>query len=319
MGINLQTRIRLPEPLGRRLAYGDELISLGSCFSEHIGAYLAKAGHHISVNPFGAVYNPASIAQALERLNEGRAYQAEELIEFGGLVHSSMHHGAYSALTHGDCLARINEDYLPAVERLKNLKYLLITWGSAWIYEEEATGEVVSNCHKRPSRDFVRRLWSVDELVERVLPVLQGLLSRNTELQIITTISPIRHLGDGAHGNQLSKATLLLMDEKLRQYLGERYVYYPAYEVMLDELRDYRFYAEDMAHPSPTAQTIIAEGFSQWLMTAEATSLSVEVLRLRAQQSHRPLHPEMPEHQLRMEQLELLINSFRERYPQVLL
>lgn len=319
MSINLQTRIRLPEPLGRRLAYGDELISLGSCFSEHIGAYLRTSGHHISVNPFGAVYNPASIAEALGRLLAGRAYQADELIEYGGLVHSSMHHGAYSALTHEDCLRRINEDYLPAVERLKKLKYLLITWGSAWIYEEVTTGAVVSNCHKRPSRDFVRRLWSVDELVERVLPVLTTLLADNEDLQIITTISPIRHLGDGAHGNQLSKATLLLMDEKLRQELGERYVYYPAYEIMLDELRDYRFYAEDMAHPSTTAQTIIAEGFSQWLMTAEANALATEVRRLKAQESHRPLHPELPEHQLRIEQLELLMNSFRERYPQVLL
>lgn len=314
----LQTRIRLPEPLETRLSYGDNMISLGSCFSEHIGEYLANLGHHISVNPFGALYNPLSIAEAISRLISGKPYEAHELYEYDGLWHSSQHHGSYSAATSEECLRRINEDLREASLMLPETKFLLITWGTAWIYtDKEREGTVVSNCHKRPEREFERRLYSVDELTEKVLPVLKQVLELIPDLRIITTISPIRHLRDGAHGNQISKATLLLMDEALRSALGERYSYFPSYEVLLDELRDYRFYSDDMAHPSPLAQRIIREYFAEWLMNPEEIRLSQEVLKLKSQYEHRTLQSEHPEAELRREQLLVLIRSMQNLHPEI--
>lgn len=314
MPIHLQTKIRLPEAPQRRLEYGDKLLSLGSCFSQHIGQYLFRLGHHISVNPFGAVYNPASMSEALARLIEAKPFQTEELFHFNGLYHSRLHHGAYSAAHIEQALDKINHDYGAASGILAELDYLLLTWGSAWIYEDELG--VVSNCHKRPERDFVRRLWSVEELIAKVQPILSELLVANPKLQIISTISPIRHLRDTAHGNQLSKATLLLMNEALADSLGrERYHYFPAYEIVLDELRDYRFYAEDMTHPSELTQRLIAESFSAWLISPKAQELGQQVLRFKARQEHRPLHSDYPDAELQRMQEERLLASFREQYP----
>lgn len=317
--MNLQTKVRLPLPLSQRLTYGAQMLSMGSCFSEHIGEHLRYLGHHISVNPYGIVYNPVSIAIGLERLLEQRPYTESELFAFGGLCHSRQHHGAFSTASREHSLERINAAYGTAVARIQSLDYLLITWGTAWVYSEQSSGEVVANCHKRPERDFERRLWSVEELVARVRPILERLLSMSPQLRIITTISPIRHLRDGAHGNQLSKATLLLMDEALRTSLGsERYIYYPAYELVMDELRDYRFYAEDMAHPSAQTQRYIAEGFATWLMDAPTAQLSEHVRRLKAQAAHRPLHIDHPDWQLQQEQLTMLVDTFRLQHPEVL-
>lgn len=314
----LQTKIRLPESPRHKLAYGDKVISLGSCFSEHIGTYLQDMGHHIALNPFGALYNPLSIAMALDRLISGIPYQAEELYEYDGLWHSSMHHGSYSSAQIETALKGMNTDLQLASLQLPETSFLFITWGTAWIYtDREQGGGVVSNCHKRPERAFERRLYGVDELVAGVLPVLQRLLELRPDLQIITTVSPIRHLRDGAHGNQLSKATLLLMDEALHQEIGERYTYFPSYEIVLDELRDYRFYADDMAHPSALTQRIIREAFAEWLLTPQDLKMGQEVLKLKAQYEHRTLQAEHPEAELRREQLLLLIRSLLSTNPQL--
>lgn len=319
--IKLTTPVQLPSPPARRLQHGDALISLGSCFSEHIGQHLANQGHNIAVNPFGAIYNPLSITTALRRLMSGTPYAPEDLIEYGGLWHSSEHHGKYSASSIKRCLYLINKDFHRASELFSQLRYLLITWGTAWISTdlEQGDGRIVSNCHKRPEQAFSRRRYSADELVEQVLPTLQALLEHNPELTIITSISPIRHLRDGAHGNQLSKATLLLMDEELRLQLGKHYNYYPAYEILLDELRDYRYYAEDLTHPSFIAQRIIQEGFTEWLACPKAQALGREVLKLQAECSHRPLHPEQNGALEREVRLRQRIEALKIQHPELIL
>lgn len=314
---SLQTEVGLPPSPERRLKYGDAVLSLGSCFSEHIGRYLTEQGHRVEVNPFGALYNPLSILQALDRLLEGEPFTEAELFEYDGLWHSSMHHGAYSSADPERTLELINADYTRAAQALPRLKYLLLTWGTAYVYEERSTGRVVTNCHKRPEREFVRRRLSADELTTRLLPRLKDLLDRCPELTIISTVSPIRHLRDGAHDNQLSKATLLMMDEALGTALGSRYHYFPAYEIVQDELRDYRFYAEDMTHPAELTIRIIRERLAEWLLSDEAQALGTEVDRLRRQWTHRPLHPDHPEYDLRRSQLETVIRALIVRHPEV--
>lgn len=316
MTYTLQTKVQVPVKPKRALSYGDKLLSLGSCFSEHIGQALAYLGHHICINPFGVLYNPASIAQALQRLHRAELFEAKDLFLYNSLYHSRMHHGSYSAPQQEESLALINKDYSEAKSLFPHLRYLLITWGTAWVYED-AQG-VVANCHKRPETLFKRRLWSVPELIACVLPSLRTMLEQNPNLQIISTVSPIRHLRDGAHGNQLSKASLLLMDEAIRSELGtSRYHYFPSYELLLDELRDYRFYAEDMTHPSILSKKIITQRFTEWLMTKETLEISKKIEKLKKQQAHRPLHAGSTAFRQQEAQLEALIFDFKKQYPKV--
>lgn len=318
MPYSLQTPIKLPTAPASPLSYGQRLLSLGSCFSEHIGKSLSRLGHHICVNPFGTLYNPASISECLDRLMLGLPFGEKDLFLHKDLYHSPLHHGSYSSPEGADTLKLINQDFEQACEALSRLDYLLITWGTAWIYTDKARAKVVANCHKRPEADFDRRLWSVDELSDRVATTLYKLFELRPDLQIISTISPIRHLRDTAHGNQLSKSTLLLMDDKLRQTFGkERYHYFPAYEIVLDELRDYRFYADDMTHPAPLTQRIIAERFAEWLMSPQALATSRQVEHLRRQFEHRPLHPDSLESALQRDRLEMLLASFLSQHPSV--
>ncbi len=314
---HLQTAVRLPEPPSTRLDYGNACVSLGSCFSEHIGAHLQALGHRISVHPYGALYNPLSIAEGLARLVEGRPFTSDELLLYDDLYHSSMHHGYYSAATPEASLERINSHYGRATELLARARYLLLTWGTAYVYRDRQTGRVVANCHKRPERCFDRRLATPSELVASILPILEHLLAEHPELTIISTISPIRHLRDGAHANQVSKATLMLMDRALAEALGDRYHYFPAYEILLDELRDYRFYSDDLCHPSPLAIRIIRERFVEWLASPTCLSIGKEVERLRTQWLHRPLHPDHPEAELRRQQLAVLIRALMSRVPEL--
>lgn len=305
----LQTQVSLPATPQPRLAYGDDVLSMGSCFSEHIGAFLTRRGHSIVTNPFGALYNPLSIAQALSRLAVQRPFELSELFEYDGLWHSPMHHGSFSAADPEVALERINAAYMTAASRLPRLRYLLLTWGTAYVYRERTTGQIVANCHKRPERAFERQRLSMTDLANALRPLLAQLLEQLPDLQIITTVSPIRHLRDGSHAGQLSKATLLLMDEALRCDLGARYLYFPAYEIVMDELRDYRFYADDLTHPSDLTVRIIRDRFADWACSAEANALGRQVEKLYAQWTHRPLHPDHPEYDLRRGQLEMLIRS----------
>lgn len=313
----LMTKVGLPPEPRERLKHGDKVLGLGSCFSEHIGSYIAESGHQIAVNPFGTLYNPCSIIEALKRLEKETPFEEAELFAHRGLYHSRLHHGRYSSTSPSETLARINADYLRGVEMLREAKFLFLTWGTAYVYSERSSAEVVGNCHKRPESDFERRLYSVEELVAYVLPTLKALLERRPELYIISTISPIRHLRDGAHENQLSKATLLLMNEALGRALGERYRYFPAYEIVLDELRDYRYYAEDMTHPSELTIGLIRERFLAWLATPNALALGQRVRRLYAQQRHRPLHPDHPDTLAQRTRLRAEIEALRLEHPEL--
>ncbi|KGN86114.1 GSCFA domain-containing protein [Porphyromonas sp. COT-290 OH860] len=312
----LQTVVKTPRRTFDPLDYGQGVMSLGSCFSEHIGAMLRDAGHSIVINPFGIQYNPLSILRSLMRLMEHRAYTLDELIEHDGLFHSFDHHGAYSSADPDRALSLINADYERAVQALPKTSFLLLTWGTAFVYYLKESSRVVNNCHKLPDYYFQRRLLSVGELVAPWQDVLGTLLAKCPELQIITTISPVRHLRDGAHGNQLSKATLMLMNEELHKLFPDRIHYFPAYEIVQDELRDYRFYAEDMLHPTAQTARIVGDRFVQWACSPECLEAMTHLARLRSEYQHRPLHADHPEADLRREQLLVRLRAFERRFPE---
>lgn len=224
---------------------------LGSCFTTEVGSRLKQAGHDVCINPTGNVYNPLSAARTVRNLASGRRYDVSELVEVQGLWRSLDHHTRLAAPTPEEAIAKINESMRVGGEALLQAHTVIITFGTAWVFERG--GEVVCNCHKLPAREFVRRRLSVQEIVDAWQPIIDEFADK----RFIFTVSPIRHLADGLHGNQLSKATLLLAIDSL-----QRAEYFPAYEILIDELRDYSWYAADRVHPS---QAAIDEVFGQFV------------------------------------------------------
>ena len=316
----LHTPVTLP-PSPPRLSYGQQALSFGSCFSEHIGAYLRDGGLQLQVNPLGIQYNPLSIAAGIERLFFGEPFTEADLFEYGGLYHSFLHHGRFSAPTAEEALRLMNASYEAVQTALPQLRYLLLTYGTAYVYRLAGdeyggvAGRVVSNCHKLPERTFVRERVSLETLLQTWRPLIERLRERFPELTIIQTVSPVRHLRDGAHGNALSKATLLLLSEALTEQFPATCFYFPSYELVLDELRDYRFYAEDMVHPSPLAQRIAAERFTTWALDEAVQKALPLAHRLHQELRHRPLHAEGVEHTARLAALRERVAAFRSQYP----
>ena len=201
----------------------------------------------ININPFGIIYNPVSLAQSLQRLISGKLFSREDLFQQDGLWHSYMHHGRFSTPDAGTALSQINTRFAEGSRYIREADFLFITLGTSWIYELKSTGEVVSNCHKVPSVAFRRFRLTVSEAVGYLKEALDDLWDVNPDVKVVFTVSPIRHTRDGAAGNQLSKSVLLLATDALvKGYSHTKCAYFPSYELVMDELRDYRFYAADM-------------------------------------------------------------------------
>ncbi len=302
-----------------KLGYGDGIITFGSCFSENIASYLLGLGYDVLSNPFGILYNPLSISQNLGRLLRDEPYRELDICVGDGLYHSFDFHGSYSSADIDQALEKMNFSCNKAKAQIKRAKLLILTWGTAYCYSLRESGRVVANCHKFPQNIFDRRLYSSQELFDYVSQTLEQVFQFNPDIKVLTTISPIRHLRDTAHGNQLSKARLLMMNEELLRRFPERVSYFPSYEIVLDELRDYRFYADDLLHPSTMAVDIITKRLETWLIKEDSRELSKHLLRLKKQWMHRPLHQDDLEYELQREQLALLIRSFKLQHPEVLM
>lgn len=285
--MQLTTPVYIP-PAPFSISYSDVMMSMGSCFSDNIGRCMQNAFFHIEVNPWGILFNPASIALALQRVLDGTPYQESDLVCSDGLWHSPAHHGSFSCSLAEETLRLVNGTLQTMHTHLKKTNRLLLTFGTAWVYERN--GQVVANCHKLPSQQFVRRRMTVEEIVQQYTILIQRLLALQPSLKIIFTVSPIRHLKDGLHENQLSKATLLMAVEELCEKFAN-VTYFPAYEIVLDELRDYRFYAEDMTHPSAQVVQYIWKKFCNTYMDASVCELVGQAEQIQRKLSHRPLYP----------------------------
>lgn len=305
MEVPLQTVVPVDRD-GIELSHTDALLLAGSCFTDNIGDRLESAAFDVQRNPFGILYNPFSIAQSLQRCMEDRELTEGDLVQQQGQWHSWMHHGSFSQSTPEACLRLCNSSLHATHAYLQQCSALIITFGTAYLYRLKSDGRVVGNCHKIPQQQFVKQLPAVDDIVREWQKLLYG-LPRNVE-KIIFTVSPIRHWADGAHGNQLSKATLLLAIERLVGHrAGHVIAYFPAYELMMDELRDYRFYADDMLHPSPLATEIIWRRFAGAYMSELTRRIADKAEQLYRMQQHRPLHPDSEEyrqHQVKTVQLQ---------------
>ncbi|MBU0765604.1 MAG: GSCFA domain-containing protein [Bacteroidetes bacterium] len=278
------------EKSGKLLSHHDRLMLIGSCFTESIGQYITNNKFNTCINPSGILYNPVSVRQCLLSLTEQKQYSAEDLFYFNERWSSFNHHSDFSHPSEESCLSAINNSIISSSDFLKQAGFLFVTFGSAWIYRYKKTGEIVANCHKVPGKEFVRELLDTGQVETICSDILELTKLKYPELQIVFTVSPVRHLKDGAAGNQLSKANLITgIHNALRRY--DRAYYFPAYEIMMDDLRDYRYYAKDMIHPSDLAVEYIWTLFCRTFMDDGTISLLREVRKIMLAVRHRPLFP----------------------------
>ena len=311
----MQFRTLVSLPAGTdEIRHADRLLLWGSCFTEHIGAHLRAARFRCLQNPYGVLYNPSSIAAALREVLEAKRYEADDLFFDRGLWGSRMHHTSFSDPDRDECLRRVNDSLSAASAFLPQADWLLLTFGTARVYAWKADGCIVGNCHKLPERLFTRRLLSVEDICAEWRPLLERLRAVRPQLKVLFTVSPIRHAKDGMHGNQLSKATLLLAIDRLcQEYPFCRY--FPAYELLMDELRDYRFYADDMLHPSTLAVDYIWDCFCRTYFSAATLRVMKECEAVGKALDHRPFRPGSEAHLQFLAQLEAKVRRLQEQYP----
>lgn len=283
--MELLTKVNI-NPSDRKIGYNDKILLLGSCFADNVGEKFAEHYFQATVNPFGTLYNPASIAQALTDTQMPIA--ETQIIRHNGLWHSMLHHGSFSHPYKAELLHGCEESRIELVNALNAASTIVVTFGTSWVYTWH--GEVVANCHKLPANQFTRRCLTAEEIVAIWQPIVASMSDKHW----IFTVSPIRHIKDGLHANQLSKAVLLQAIDHLTSN-NAAVSYFPSYEIMLDELRDYRFYAEDMVHPSQTAVEYIWQRFVETYMTADTCNEMRTLHQLWRDRHHRFLHPESDE------------------------
>ena len=233
------------DAVGIKIEHDEAVMMLGSCFAEDVGNLLKRSMLTLCINPFGTLYNPRSIAQSLRRLMADLPFSADELVAYGNLWHSMSHHSRFSSVDKDKALQKINAAYAEGVACLRSARHLIVTFGTAYTFST-ADGETVANCHKMPASMFNRRMLSANEIADEWIPLIDDIRKFNPHIDITFTVSPVRHLADGAHGNQLSKSTLLLAADSIMAQRPGVCHYFPSYEIMLDQLRDYRFFAADM-------------------------------------------------------------------------
>lgn len=294
--MKLQMHVELPSP-PFALRHGERTLLLGSCFASEMGARLSRDKFAVLCNPFGTLYNPLSIAAHLLRCvsrGDCGARQGELFKDAArGRWLSWMHAEEFSGETRKALACSLGETQERAASWLEGCTTLVVTFGTSVVYRLRESGLLVSNCHKQPDRLFSRERVAACDIVDTWLPTLRLLRSAVPGLRVVLTVSPVRHARDGLHGNNLSKAELLLACDALCK--EEDVSYFPAYELLMDELRDYRFYAPDMAHPTEQAADYIYERFEQTYIPAEERDLSARCRRVGRALAHRPLDPQSAE------------------------
>ena len=313
--MNFTTPVDLPLN-DTTITHNDRILLVGSCFAGNIGRMLQERKFRIEANPFGTQYNPLSINRVLRRIAEGNIFGAEspELFMHNGKWHSIMHHSDFSRDTKERLLECINARLAQAHSIAKECDIVILTLGTAYAYIRKSDNTVAGNCHKLPAREFERRLLTIEEIACDFEDTIDRYRKNNPAVRFIFTVSPIRHLRDGAHDNQKSKATLLLAIDRIIGKHPECCSYFPAYEIVLDELRDYRFYAEDMLHPSETAVKYIWECFAKCYFGKETAALNERIEDIMKGLSHRPFDSSSDGYRQFIENITCRIDELTVRY-----
>lgn len=312
--MNLQTNFQIA-PAAKTFGYEDKLLMLGSCFAENIGAQLDHHKFQVDINPFGILFHPLAIERVLQDAHAGTFYDETTVFELGGIWKSFVAHSRLNALTQGAVLDKLQGAQKQLKRAVLDASHIFITLGTAWVYQDIASGMPVANCHKVPQKAFVKGLMPVEEIIASLKRQRDIIARMNPKAQVVFTVSPVRHLKDGVIENSRSKAHLISGVHALVNNTDTHY--FPAYELMIDELRDYRFYASDMLHPSEQAITYIWQRFVEIYAFAKAQSTIKEIAVIQAGLEHRPFHPNGKEHQAFLRQLRKRISSIEATYPHI--
>ncbi|NPA68333.1 MAG: GSCFA domain-containing protein [Chlorobi bacterium] len=276
----------VPEKFDFDISYDSKMLFAGSCFTENIGRKLEELKFDVLVNPFGIVYNPVSLSESLGMICDKKKFTAEDLFFYNGYWHSFSHHGSFSGPDRQKTLDLINSELKKAHDFLKDADLLFLTFGSAWVYYSVDSKNIVANCHKLPGNNFIKELLAVKDIEISLNKTLEKIKKINKSIKIIFTVSPVRHLKDGFSENFLSKSILRVAINNIMNNNGNIF-YFPAYELINDDLRDYRFYDKDMVHPSSVAEEYIFNFFEKSFFSEETRLIKKEAEKIISARNHR--------------------------------
>ncbi|WP_158840750.1 GSCFA domain-containing protein [Polaribacter sp. L3A8] len=301
--MQLQTKIPLKKEIKNTIDYNSKIVLLGSCFSENIGDKLTYYKFQSNQNPFGILFHPKAVENLITNAINEKVYTVDDLTFQNERWHCFDAHSNLSSADKNELLNNLNTAISSTNNQLEAATHVIITLGTSWVYRFIETDTIVANCHKIPQKKFLKELLSVDEISESLEAIIELLKSINKEIKVLFTVSPVRHLKDGFIENTLSKAHLITA---IHNILNEGYTFYfPSYEIMMDELRDYRFYTEDMIHPNKTAINYIWEKFSETWFSESSKSMMKEIEVIQKGISHRPFNEKSAQHQQFLKSLEL--------------
>lgn len=313
--MNFLTHIDI-KPLPMPITYQHKIMLMGSCFTEHIGNNLQELKFHTLQNPNGILFEPMSVCRSLVSYIQHKEYKEDDLFEYNELWQSWDHHSRFSSPEKQTALALINQSQQAAHDFIKQADWLIITLGSSFVYKLKEEQRFVANCHKAPAQWFDKYLLPIDEQIASLDNTMHQLFHANPKLKIIFTISPVRHLRDGVVENNRSKARLLETVHHLVNKF-DRLFYFPAYELVIDVLRDYRFYDIDLAHPNYAATQFVMEKFTDYAFREPTLELMKEIRQIVTAKNHKPFHPGSKQHQQFLKQHLEKTMAIAEAHPQL--
>ncbi|MEH6764756.1 MAG: GSCFA domain-containing protein [Aequorivita antarctica] len=318
--MKLQTEIPL-KPEENQIDYSSKILLLGSCFSENIGSKFDYFKFQNLQNPFGVIFNPISIEKLIVRAIENIDFSDEDIFQHNEIWKCFEAHSELAALDKTEFLNNLNSALKNLREALFSSTHIIFTYGTSWVYRHLKSGEIVANCHKLPQQNFKKELLSTENISKSIQNIFDRISEINPNATIINTVSPVRHIKDGFTENTLSKAHLISaihhFNNQQSRIVNQKSFYFPSFEIMMDELRDYRFYTEDMLHPNSTAIEIIWEKFSKVWISLKAEAFQKEIASIQTGFNHKPFNPKSDEHLRFLENLQKKIASIQNKFPHI--
>ena len=314
--MELQTRLPLKPQQQHQIDYHSKIGLFGSCFSEHIAEKFSYYKFQKFDNPFGILFHPLAIENLIVNAINEKLYTEDDIFFHNEQWHSFEAHSKLSHVSKDDLLKDLNTQMVTTNTVLKEASHIVITLGTAWAYRLIETDEFVANCHKVPQKQFLKELLSIDAIFESLAAIVSLIKSINSEVSIVFTISPVRHIKDGFIENTQSKSHLIAAIHQIVEP-RQRLFYFPSYELMLDELRDYRFYEDDMLHPTKLAVQYIWERFEQVWISEQAKSVMQEVEQIQKGLEHRPFNSNSEAHQLFLQKLNNQQRDLQSRFSHI--
>ena len=311
--MKLQTQLPL-ENKRQLIDYNSKLVLLGSCFAENIAEKFSYYKFQNEVNPLGVLFHPIAILDLLTRAHENNPYSEKDIFFSNGCWQSFQSHSRLNSISQIEILDHLNKALKSTQDQLKNASHVILTFGTAWVYEHIQSKTIVANCHKQPQKEFEKSILSIDQLQDTFNSIISILKSFNPKVTVVFSISPVRHLKDGFVENNLSKAHLITALHSVIN-TSENTHYFPSYELLMDELRDYRFYKQDMVHPNQIAIDYVWEKFQPIWIDADVNPIMQEVNQLQKGFAHKPFNPLAEEHAIFLSSLAKKAKAMESRFP----